>query len=129
MPETIITDDEGEPRVERPVRKPKPTAALLLFAESGLPFQKRAVNEFRVAEAAKRAAERQKTIDDLYANPQTTTSSSQDISTSSASSLPGSPVPSVTYTINKKRAYVEDDDEYDDEADDERENGRTNPKR
>jgi hypothetical protein len=110
MPQTIITDDEGEPCIERPVRKPKPTAALLLSAESGIPFQKRAVNEFRVAEAAKCAAEHQKAIDDLYINPQTTTSSSQDISISSASSLPGSPVLSVTHTINKKRAYVEDDD-------------------
>ena len=65
MPQTIFTDGEEEPRVECPVRKSKPTATLLLSEEPVLPFQKKALNDFRVAEAARRAAERQAAIDAL----------------------------------------------------------------
>lgn len=51
---TILSDDEGETHVAvRPVYKTKPTAALLHSVEpTTLFFQKKAVNNFRIAEAA-----------------------------------------------------------------------------
>ena len=63
MTGTVVTDGEEEPRVERPVRKIKPTATLLQHSEkAALPSQTKAVNEFRAAEAARRAAEIQRNI-------------------------------------------------------------------
>jgi len=129
MPQTILTDGEEEPRVERPVRKSKPTAALL-SGEPVLPFQQKAVNAFCVAKAARRAAERQQAIDALAKNrgPTTTSNSSRDASESSSPeppSVPGSPIASTSTTTKKKRPYIEDVDD----EDDERENARTNPKR
>ncbi|KAG2745412.1 hypothetical protein P692DRAFT_20877656 [Suillus brevipes Sb2] len=58
MTGTVLTDGEDEPRVVRPVRKIKPTAALLQHSEkAALPSQTKAINDFRAAEAAKRASE------------------------------------------------------------------------
>ena len=54
-----VTHSEDGPRVERPVRKTKPTAALLQYSEKvALPSQRKTIDVFRAAEAAKRAAER-----------------------------------------------------------------------
>ena len=54
-----VTHSEDGPRVERPVRKTKPTAALLQHSEKvALLSQRKAINVFRATEAAKRAAER-----------------------------------------------------------------------
>ncbi|KAG2747640.1 hypothetical protein P692DRAFT_20875468 [Suillus brevipes Sb2] len=58
MTGTVLTDGEDEPRVVRPVRKIKPTAALLQHSEkAALPSQTKAINDFRAAEATKRASE------------------------------------------------------------------------
>lgn len=58
MTGTVLTDGEDEPRVVRPIRKIKPTAALLQHSEkAALPSQTKAINNFRAAEAAKRASE------------------------------------------------------------------------
>lgn len=61
MVSTIHTDNEDELRVvARPVHKTKPTAALLQHSEkAALPSQTKAINDFRAAEAAKLATERQ----------------------------------------------------------------------
>ena len=60
---TILTDGEEAPRIARPVRKTKPTTTLLHTEEPALPFQRKTVQEFHIAEAAKHAAERQEGID------------------------------------------------------------------
>jgi hypothetical protein len=129
MPPTILTDDEGDVCVvTRPVRTTRPTAALLHSGEpASLPFQQKAVNDFLIAEAARRAAERRQGIDALLADLTPTTSSSRSASPADASSASGAPAPSTS--INKKRAYVEEVSEDDEAADGERENARTNPKR
>ncbi|KAG0691571.1 hypothetical protein DFH29DRAFT_884153, partial [Suillus ampliporus] len=102
---TIHTDNEDELHVvARPVRKTKPTAALLQHSEkAALPSQTKAINDFRVAEAAKLATERQ-----LVAADQTEIS----------------PAPK-----NSKRIWSEGIFDTDIEnSDDEHENARTNPK-
>ena len=61
---TVHTDNEEEPHIVRPVRRSKPSAALLQHSEkAAIPSQTKAINEFRAAEAAKRVAEIQQAID------------------------------------------------------------------
>ena len=51
-------DDAREGRIARPIRRTKPTAALLQHSEKAvLPSQTKAINDFHAAEAAKRIAE------------------------------------------------------------------------
>jgi hypothetical protein len=59
----VLTDGKDEPRVECPVRKSKPTTALLHLEEPTLPFQQKAVKGFLAAEAAKCATAHQLVID------------------------------------------------------------------
>lgn len=103
---------ETEHRVARPVRKTKPTAALLQHAEkAALPSQTKAIHDFHAAEAAKRAA----------------TSSSTEI----AEPPRTSPIPSASSAVDpRKRVHPEDSYEDSDResGNDERENARTNPK-
>lgn len=59
MTSIVHTDSDDEPIVHpRPIRRTKPTAALLQHSEkAALPSQTKAINKFRAAEAAKRALE------------------------------------------------------------------------
>lgn len=118
---TIHTDNEDELRVvARPVRKTKPTAALLQHSErAALPSQMKAIKDFRAAEAAKLAAECQ-LVDENEISAAPSSQCSPDTTTMTAST----PAPD-----NSKRARVEDVVDTDIENDDdERENARTNPK-
>ena len=125
MAGTVLTDGEDEPRVERPIRKIKPTAALLQHAEqAALPSQQKAVDDFRAVEAAKRAAKRQKHLDALPQNISISPTSSQFTSPDPNPSTSGS----GAISNKTKRARVEeilDKEESDDEV---REDARTNPK-
>lgn len=113
---TVHTDSDDEPRVVRPVRKVKPTAALLEHSEkAALPSQTRAINAFRAAEALKR------TTDDTH--PLATEPPQAPI--------PSTHAPNVNTTApetTSKRARVEEIDEDEISGDDEREDARTNPK-
>jgi hypothetical protein len=123
MTGAILTDGEDEPRIERPVRKTKPTAALLQHSEkAALPSQTKAINDFRAAEAAKRAAEVKRAVDAVRASQSTTPNSSQSPSPEAAVTAPVPPAPALD---NSKRARVE---EVFDDDDDQRENAHTNPK-
>jgi hypothetical protein len=126
----VLTDSEDEPRIERPTRRSKPTAALLHSGEPTLPFQQKAVQDFRAAEASKRAAERQLAIDSVRAKQTTTPCSSRATSPETASSVAGAPVPSTSHVLDKsKRARVEEIADDEESGDEERENARFNPKR
>jgi hypothetical protein len=133
MAGTIPTDSEGRPHVERPVRKSKPTTALLHSEEPTLPFQQKAVKEFLAAEATKRATGRQLAIGAVQANQSMTSSSSRASSPKTASSavaaVPTARTPSTSCIINTtKRAH--DDEIIDEESgDEEQENACINPKR
>jgi hypothetical protein len=116
MVRTVHTDSDDEPRIVRPVRKVKPTAALLEHSEkAALPSQTRAINAFRAAEALKR------TTNDTHPP---------------AAELPQAPIPSTRAPnvdatapeITSKRARVEEINEDEISGDDEREDARTNPK-
>jgi hypothetical protein len=115
MTGTVLTDGEDEPRVVRPVRKIKPTAALLQHSEkAALPSQTKAINDFRAAEAAKRASE---------------------VSQPAALTAPV-PATQLAPPPSNKRVRPDDapdalDDALDDDQsiDTERENARVNPKR
>ncbi|KAN0120573.1 Ribonuclease H-like domain containing protein [Russula decolorans] len=132
MAGTIPTDSEGRPHVERPVRKSKPTTALLHSEEPTLPFQQKAVKEFLAAEATKRATGRQLAIGAVQANQSMTSSSSRASSPKTASSavaaVPTARTPSTSCIINTtKRAH--DDEIIDEESgDEEQENACINPK-
>ncbi|KIK47782.1 hypothetical protein CY34DRAFT_8650 [Suillus luteus UH-Slu-Lm8-n1] len=103
---------ETKHRVACPVRKIKPTAALLQHAEkAALPSQTKAIHNFRTAEAAERAAEHAST-----SSPTETVESPRT-----------SPIPSASSAVNpRKRVCPEDSDG--ESGDDERENAHTNPK-
>ena len=121
---TVLTDGEDDPRVERPVRKTKPTAVLLQHSGNpALQSQRKAIDDFRAAEAAKRAAERDAARADLQNTPSTPSSSRE------SSPVPPTPLASLASqtTGANKRAHVEEivDEDADDE---ERENARINPK-
>lgn len=118
---TVHTDSDSpdEPRIVRPVRKIKPTAALLEHSEkAALPSQTKAINAFRAAEAAKHA-----TNDTHYppaAKPQQVPQATLSAPT---------PEPTAPEAANK-RARVEDINEDVASGDDQnRENARINPKR
>jgi hypothetical protein len=54
MAGTILSDSDDKPRLVRPARKIKPSAALLEHSEkAALPSQTKAINAFHAAEAAK----------------------------------------------------------------------------
>ena len=119
---TIHTDNEDEPRVERPVRKTKPSAILLQHSkQAALPSQQKAISDFRAAEAAKCAAERDLAIAAAHTRPHTR-SPSQDSSPAPAEP-PAASASRVTDT--SKRAQVEEAD--DEDADEEHENAQINP--
>jgi hypothetical protein len=114
---TVHTDSDDEPRVVRPVRKVKPTAALLEHSEkAALPSQTKAINAFRAAEAAKHAT------NDTHHPP---AAKPQQAPTLSAPAP--SPEPTPPEAANK-RAHVEDIDEDISSGDEKRENARINPK-
>lgn len=122
MPPTILSDDEGETRVVRPVRKTKPTAALLHSAEPAtLSFQRKAVNDFRIAEAAQCTKQAEGTKLSSVAGP-----SQQPTSTTSktAAAPPTSHVPNQT-----KRVHVDLEEIFEDDNDVEmQESAYINPK-
>jgi len=117
-----IVTGEDEPRIKRPQRNPKLSAALLAHSEQAvLPSQQKAINTFRAAEAAKRAAETLKS--------HAPTSSATSSRATSPDDVPlTQPIPSTSHISNKgKRACVEDAD--DEDSDNEGwENARMNPK-
>jgi hypothetical protein len=126
MPPTIISDDEGETRVAvRPVRKTKPTAALLHSAEPAtLSFQKKAVNDFRIAEAARCTKQAEGTELSSVAGP-----SQQPTSTTSktAATPPTSHVPNQTKRVRVDLEEIFEDNEDDDDVE-MRESAYINPK-
>jgi len=122
---------EEDARIQRPQRKSKPTAALLEHSEAAaLPSQQRRVEEFRAAEAARRAAETWYAIDQVRAQPPTNPSDSESPrgTPSAGPSVPVSPSPSLpTSDALEKRGFSEVDSENGDD-DLEREDARSNPK-
>lgn len=106
----VLTDGEEEPRLERPVQKPKPTTALLHSDEPTLPFQQKAIREFLAAKAAKRATDCQIAIKPVQANQTKTSSSSRATSPETTSVVvPAAHVPSTSHVLSMiKRAHVEE---------------------
>jgi hypothetical protein len=103
-------------RVVRPVRKVKPTAALLEHSEkAALPSQTRAIHDFRAAEALKR------TTNDTH--PLVAEPPQAPILSARAPNID-----TTTPETTRKRARVEEIDEDAISGDDEREDARTNPK-
>jgi hypothetical protein len=121
---TATPPNGNEARFERPRRAFVPSAALL-SGEPAIPSQRKAVEEFLAAEAAKRAAETKLAIDALRAATVTPTSSRE-----SSPVVPKARVASSLHGTGKgKRAYVEDSSEDEvEELDTVRENARINPK-
>jgi hypothetical protein len=115
MPPTIISDDEGETCVAvRPVRKTKPTAALLHSAElATLSFQKKVVNDFRIAEAAQCTKQAEGTELSSVAGP-----SQQPTYTTSktATTPPTSHVLNQTKRVPVNLEEIFEDDEDDDDV-------------
>jgi hypothetical protein len=127
MTRTAHTDSEGEPRVERPARKTKPTATLLQHAErAALPSQQKAINEFHAAEAKKRAADDFRAIASsrIITNPTPNSSQSH-----SADGPPATPDMATASRVpgKSKRPYVEETSDEDSDSEG-RENARFNPK-
>jgi hypothetical protein len=115
---------DGKGRFERPRRNFVPSAALL-SGEPAIPSQRKAVEKFLAAEAAKRAAERELAVEAARAATVDHTSSRE-----SSPIVPEVRIPSSSHATGKgKRAYVEDSTEDEaEESDDTRENARINPK-
>lgn len=119
-PDELVLADGGQSRTVRPVRRTKPSAALLHHSEkAALPSQTKAINDFRAAEAAnlKHATENQQA---------TNTTSPEPSVLAPALSAPS------TVADNGKRSRVEESQNLSDailSSDDQRENARTNPKR
>jgi len=116
-------DGEDEPRIVRPIRKIKPTAALLQHSEkAALPSQTKAINAFRAAEAAKR------TSTSTVSAPSAHLPHSE--STSLPHSAPSPPSESVPRPSNKR---IPPDDvftfEDNESGEEEREDARMNPSR
>jgi len=103
-------------------------SAALLAGQATLPSQRKAVDEYRALEAAKRAAAISLAVKDLRANTPTPSPSSCATSPVGSESS-DTPVPSTSRSAGKKRAYVEDSNEEDDreQVDDICENACTNP--
>jgi hypothetical protein len=121
----------------RPKRIPKPSATLLNDPnQATLPSQQQSIENFRIAEAARHAAETKLVIEAEAARKATLT---PDSSHDGSPVVSSGPVPSRSTSQNKnKRTYVseeeesgneyeESDNEYE-ESGDEREDARTNPK-
>jgi hypothetical protein len=127
---SVIKNCSGkdEPRIERPQRNPKPSAALLAHSEqAALPSQQKAINTFRAAEAAKHAAETALALNALRASPDTAPSSSRATSPNNVPLM--QLIPSTSHISNKdKRAHVEDVSDDEDLDIEERENARMNLK-
>jgi hypothetical protein len=112
-------------------RNPKPSALLLNNPEAALPSQQQAIVTFRAAEAARRAAETELTLEIEVTNA-TTPTSSRDRSPNIIGWSPEVITPPAAFRGSKisKRPYVSDEEEEssDEESNDEREDARTNPK-
>ena len=128
MAGTVLTDGEDGPRIERPQRNHRPSAALLAHSEqAAIASQQKAVNDFRAAEAAKRASATALALAAARANKSTTPSSSR--ATSPDDTPLTQPIPSTLHIADKtKRARVEEISDEEDSDDEERENARINPK-
>jgi hypothetical protein len=127
MVNTVLTDGEEDAHLGRSRRNPKPSAALLDHPEQAtLPSHLQAIETFRAAEAARRAAERQIALEEDAANPISSPSGSPSRDNSPvAPSGTDTTVPLVLPGPKRRRAYVSDEEE---ESNDEREDARTNPK-
>jgi hypothetical protein len=104
------------------------SAALLAHSEqAAIASQQKAVNNFRAAEAAKRASATALALDAGCTNKSTTLSSSQ--ATSPDDTLLTQPVPSTLHIADKtKRAYVEEISDKEDSDDEECKNACINLK-
>jgi len=127
MVNVVPTDSEEDAHLRRPKRNPKTSAALLNNPKQAtLLSQQQAIENFRIAEAARRAAETKLAIETEAINVIPSPNSSHSSSPVAPSGSEG-PVPSSARSSRKsknKRAYVSDEEE----SDDEREDARTNPK-
>jgi hypothetical protein len=121
MVNVVLTDGEEDAHLRRPKRNLKPSATLLNDPDQAtLPSQQQAIENFRIAEAARRAAETKLAIE--TARKATLTPNS---SRGSSPAVSSGPVPSSSTSQHKsKRAYVSEEEE----SGDEREDARTNPK-
>jgi hypothetical protein len=127
MVNVVLTDGEEDAHLGHPKRNSKPSAALLNDPKQAtLPSQQQAIENFRIVEAARRAAETKLAIETEAINVISSPNSSCSSSPVAPSGSEG-PVPSSTrssWKSKNKRAYVSDEEE----SDDEWENARTNPK-
>jgi hypothetical protein len=129
MVNVVLTDGEGDAHLRRPKRNPKPSATLLNDPDQAtLPSQQQAIENFRIAEAARRAAETKLAIIEGVRKVTLTPNSSRG----SSPAVSSGPVPSSSTLRHKsKRAYVSEEEESGDEREesgDQREDARTNPK-
>jgi hypothetical protein len=125
MVNVVLTD--GKEDLRRPKCIPKPSATLLNDPnQATLPSQQQSIANFRIAEAARHAAETKLAIEAEAARKATLTPHSSHISS------PVGPVPSSSTSQHKnKRAYVSEEEESGnehEESGDEHEDARTNPK-
>jgi hypothetical protein len=130
MVNVVLTDGEEDAHLRRPKRNPKPSATLLNDPDQAtLPSQQQAIENFCIAEAARRTAETKLAIEAIR-KATLTPNSSPSHGSSPMVSL--GPVPSSSTSQHKsKRAYVSEEEESGDEREesgDEREDARTNPK-
>ena len=132
MAGVIVSDGDDNTHVQRPQRKSRPSAALLEHSEAAaLPSQQKRIEEFRAAEAAKRAAEIQAAIAQVRAQRSTPPESSRTTSSAGPSIPPSSPSPSPSPSTSgapEKRGLSEVDLESGDDDDSGREDARNNPK-
>ncbi|KAG1870414.1 hypothetical protein C8R48DRAFT_670787 [Suillus tomentosus] len=134
MAGTVLTDSDDECRVNaRPVRQTKPTAILLQHSErAALPSQTKAINAFRAAEAAKRAAETQQVADPGHSLSQNSSFSNSTVLLGSSSAAPEQGkrvrVEETAAVIDSNQ--VDDDGQFfgDDDDTEIRENAYVNPK-
>ena|SRR5882762_9586571 len=94
MVNVVLTDGEEDAHLGRPKRNPKPLAALLNDPKKAtLPSQQQAIENFRIAEAARRAAETKLAIETEAINVIPSPNSSRSSSPVAPSGSEG-PVPS-----------------------------------
>jgi hypothetical protein len=122
MATMILTDGEEH---ERPRCTLVPSAALLV-GQASIPSQRKAVAEFLVLEAAKRAAAVELAIQESRTNTSTAASPSRDTSPIDIGADSDSPAPPTACSAGEKRAYVEDSNDKED-VDDMHENACINP--
>ncbi|KAG2040831.1 hypothetical protein BDR03DRAFT_979696 [Suillus americanus] len=128
MVSTIHTDNKDESRVVvHPVRKTKPTAALLQHSEkAALPSQTKAINNFHAAEAAKLATERQLVSAETKISPAPENNKRVRSEGIFDTDIENSDDEHENAQKQVRRATVTEDS--DDEHDDKRENAHINPK-